>query len=281
MVDTTAVIATEQGEVSGKQRLTPIQQWFFSQSMAEPHHYNQTTMVSVSGRLQPELLKRAVGALLRHHDVLRLRFDRDGEDWKAHYAPVSSEVPLTVHDLSGVAVAAQRGEIERLAAAAQSSLDLSAGPLLRCTITIWRARSAGVCCWWSIIWPWTLCPGECCWKTCSVVMSSWSRVLARCDCRPRRPAYQEWAAVLQEYAQSPQLLAQIDYWLDDKRREVAPLPTDFSDGENLESTTRDLSVTLNVEETQKLVFEVSKAGNVQVNEVLLTVLAETLSQWTG
>jgi non-ribosomal peptide synthase protein (TIGR01720 family) len=40
-------------------------------------------------------------------------------------------------------------------------------------------------------------------------------------------------------------------------------------------------VTLDAEETQRLVFEVSKAGNVQVNEVLLAVLAETLSQWTG
>src|SRR6185503_1772500 len=44
VVDTTAVIDSEQGDVSGAQRLTPIQQWFFSQSGPEPHHYNQTTM---------------------------------------------------------------------------------------------------------------------------------------------------------------------------------------------------------------------------------------------
>ena len=136
VVDTTSKLRTEQGEVSGKQRLTPIQQWFFSQSLAEPDHWNQTTLVSVSGRLQPELLKAAVGALLRHHDVLRLRFsgagEGAGEGWQAHYAAVSSAaVPLTVHDLSGVVVAEQRGEVERLAAAAQRSLDLSEGPLLQ------------------------------------------------------------------------------------------------------------------------------------------------------
>jgi hypothetical protein len=42
-------------------------------------------------------------------------------------------------------------------------------------------------------------------------------------------SYQQWAEVLQDYAQSPHLLAQVDYWSDDKRREVTPLPTDFSD----------------------------------------------------
>src|SRR6185369_11392190 len=94
-------------------------------------------------------------------------------------------------------------------------------------------------------------------------------------------SYQQWAEVLQEYAESPHLLAQSDHWLNDKRREVRPLPTDFFDGENLESTTRQLSVFLDAEETRKLVFEVSKAVNVQVNEVLLTVLADTLTQWTG
>lgn len=94
-------------------------------------------------------------------------------------------------------------------------------------------------------------------------------------------SYQQWGEVLQAYAQSLRLLVQIDYWLDDARSEVTSLPTDFSYGEDLQSTTRELSMYLDVEDTQKLVFEVSKAANVQVNEVLLTVLAETLSQWTG
>ncbi len=286
VADTTAVIENEQGEVSGKQRLTPIQQWFFAQSFVEPHHWNQVTMVSVRGRLQPELLKAAVGALLRHHDALRLRFSRAGESWNAHYEAVSSEVPLTVHDLSGVAAAAQRGEIERLAAAAQSSLDLREGPLLQVHYFQLGVDESGA---------------ERGGRLLIVVhhlavdIVSWAILLedlhrgyeqleqgaAEVQLPAKTTSYQQWAEVLREYAESPHLLAQIDYWLDDKRREVVPLPTDFSDGENLNSTTHHVSATLDVEETRKLVFEVSKAGNAQVNEVLLTVLAETLSQWTG
>src|SRR6185369_16288030 len=78
-VNTTPKFRTEQGEVSGEQRLTPIQQWFFAQQSAELHHWNQSVLLSINRPLQPELLKAAVGALLRHHDALRLRFNRDGE----------------------------------------------------------------------------------------------------------------------------------------------------------------------------------------------------------
>jgi non-ribosomal peptide synthase protein (TIGR01720 family) len=294
VVDTTPVIETEQGEVSGEQRLTPIQQWFFTQSLAEPEHWNQTTLVSVSGRLQPELLKGAVGALLRHHDALRLRFSRagegagevTGEDYQAHYAAVSSVAPsLTVHDLSGMVVAEQRGEVERLAAAAQSSLDLSEGPLLQVHYYKLGADESGTERGRLLMVVHHLAVDTVSWGILLEDLQRGYEQLEQGAAEVQLPAkttsYQQWAEVLQEYAQSLRLLVQIDYWLDDERREVAPLPTDFSDGENLESTTRQLSMYLNVEETQKLVFEVPKAADVQVNEVLLTALAETLSQWTG
>ena len=290
VVDTTPVIVTEQGEVRGEQRLTPVQQWFFSQQSAEPHHWNQTRLVSVSGRLQPELLKGAVGALLRHHDALRQRFSRAGEGagkgWQAHYAAVSSATaPFTVHDLSGVAVSEQRGEIERLAAAAQSSLDLSEGPLLQVHYYKLGVDESGTERGRLLMVIHHLAVDIVSWGILLEDLQRGYEQLEQGAGEVQLPAkttsYQQWAEVLQAYAKSLRLLVQIDYWLDDKRCEVAPLPTDFSYGENLESTTRHLSINLNVEETQKLVFEVSKAANVQVNEVLLTVLAETLSQWTG
>ncbi len=286
VVDTTPVMKTEQGEVRGGQRLTPIQEWFFAQGFADAHHWNQTTLVSVSGRVEPELLRGAVGALLAHHDALRLRFRRDDEGWRAEYAPVSSETPFTMHDLSGVAVSAQREEIERLAAAAQSSLDLSAGPLFRVHYYDLGVDENGAARGGRLlIVVHHLAVDIVSWGILLEDLQQCYRQLEQGSEAVQLPAkttsYQEWAEVLREYAQSPQLLAQLDYWLDDQRREVPPLPTDFSDGENLESTTRYLSMNLNVEDTRRLVFEVSKAGNVQVNEVLLTVLAETLSQWTG
>jgi non-ribosomal peptide synthase protein (TIGR01720 family) len=190
-----------------------------------------------------------------------------------------------VHDLSGVAVAEQRGEIERLAAAAQSSLDLSEGPLLQVHYYKLGVDESGAERGRLLMVIHHLAVDIVSWGILLEQFQQGYKQLEQGAEEVQLPAkttsYQQWAEVLQEYAQSPHLLAQVDYWLDDKRREVAPLPTDFPYGENLASTTRHLSINLNVEETRKLMFDVSKAGNVQVNEVLLTVLAEILSQWTG
>ena len=188
---------------------------------------------------------------------------------------------FTVHDLSGV-VWPNSGRDGATAPQSAGSLDLSEGPLLRCTTTSWerRKRRRGGCCLWSIIWRGHRCPGECCWKTCSVAMSSWSRGLWRCNCRPKRPAYQQWAEVLQGYAQSPHLLAQIDYWTNPERDGIGRLPVEGS-GTHLVAAARVVTVRLAADETQWLLTEVPKATRAQVHEVLLTALGSSLSEWSG
>ena len=38
---TAPAVRAEQGTVTGRVPLTPIQRWFFEQNLSEPHHYNQ------------------------------------------------------------------------------------------------------------------------------------------------------------------------------------------------------------------------------------------------
>ena len=289
VVDTPPKLRTEQGEVSGEQRLTPIQQRFFSQQSAELHHWNQTTLMSVSGRVQPELLKAAVGALLRHHDALRLRFSRvgegAGEGWQAHYAAVSSAaVPLTVHDLSGVAVPAQRGEIERLAAAAQSSLDLSEGPLLQVHYYKLGVDESGAERGRLLMVVHHLAVDVVSWGILLDQLQQGYKQLEQGAGEVQLPAkttsYQQWAEVLQEYAESEQLAAQLDYWANPERGGIGPLPVDGR-GTRLISAARLVTVRLAGEETQWLLTEAPKATRVQVHEVLLTALGASLSEWSG
>src|SRR5829696_941897 len=270
VVDTPPKLRTEQGEVSGEQRLTPIQQRFFSQQSAELHHWNQTTLMSVSGRVQPELLKAAVGALLRHHDALRLRFSRvgegAGEGWQAHYAAVSSAaVPLTVHDLSGVAVPAQRGEIERLAAAAQSSLDLSEGPLLQVHYYKLGVDESGAERGRLLMVVHHLAVDVVSWGILLDQLQQGYKQLEQGAGEVQLPAkttsYQQWAEVLQEYAESEQLAAQLDYWANPERGGIGPLPVDGR-GTRLISAARLVTVRLAGEETQWLLTEAPKATRV-------------------
>jgi non-ribosomal peptide synthase protein (TIGR01720 family) len=87
--------------------------------------------------------------------------------------------------------------------------------------------------------------------------------------------------VLHEYAQSPQLAEQVEYWTNAERGEVKPLPVDGRSGTHLVAAARYVTVRLGREETQWLLTEVPKATRAQVHEVLLTALGASLSEWSG
>ncbi|HEU0146646.1 MAG TPA: amino acid adenylation domain-containing protein, partial [Bradyrhizobium sp.] len=81
----TAVLAAEQGPVTGEAPLTPIQHWFFDQQLSAPQHFNQAVLLECR-QLTPSLVNEAMAMLLHHHDALRLRFHRDGSSWRQMHA---------------------------------------------------------------------------------------------------------------------------------------------------------------------------------------------------
>ena len=93
-------------------------------------------------------------------------------------------------------------------------------------------------------------------------------------------SFQSWARRLQAHAHSEALAAEAPLWLDEARKQVAPLPTDAS-GLNTHASERSVSVSLDAEETRLLLQEVPSAWRAHINDVLLTALAQALSEWTG
>jgi len=86
-------VQAEQGLVEGPVPLTPIQHWFFEQEIPNRHHWNQSLLLEVKGQLNGEALKQAVGALLRHHDALRLRFRHGPAGWdEGDFAEILAEL---------------------------------------------------------------------------------------------------------------------------------------------------------------------------------------------
>ena len=93
-------------------------------------------------------------------------------------------------------------------------------------------------------------------------------------------SFQSWARRLQVHAHSETLRTEAALWLDEARKQVAPLPTDAS-GSNTHASERAVSVSLDTEETRLLLQEVPTAWRAHINDVLLTALAQALSEWTG
>ncbi|HEX7294669.1 MAG TPA: amino acid adenylation domain-containing protein, partial [Pyrinomonadaceae bacterium] len=121
----------EQGIVTGEIPLTPVQARFFELGLPDPHHYNQARLIKLREPVDSAILQRAVAALLRHHDALRLRFFNAGQDWKQINSEPESTAPferIEVIDCNETEFAdLLRSESTRL----HTSLNLTEGPIIR------------------------------------------------------------------------------------------------------------------------------------------------------
>src|SRR5262249_40984725 len=93
------MLPPEQGPVTGDVPLTPVQHWFFEQNFVDPHRWNQSILLEIKQPLNYQALVNAMQDLLRHHDMLRARFDRTEHSWQQWIEP---EANVDVHrvDLS-------------------------------------------------------------------------------------------------------------------------------------------------------------------------------------
>ncbi|GER90193.1 hypothetical protein KDW_43550 [Dictyobacter vulcani] len=282
LIATTDLTASsaEQGLVTGETPLTPIQHWFFAQQQPEAHYWNQAVLVSVDERLDLEALTQTVKHLLQHHDALRFRYTLHEGEWQQSNAAPDDTVPLEIYELAHQTAEERHITIEQKALVAQASLDLQNGPLMRVVyfdagediagrllIIIHHLAVDGVS--WRILLEDLV--------TLYMQLSQQQTV----QLPAKTTSFQQWAQQLVQYAQQPEVKAQLDYWLAADLNTVSALPVDYRRGENTVASTQSVVVSLSREETQILLREVPQAYRTQINDVLLTALAQGLAQWTG
>ncbi|MCP4662205.1 MAG: amino acid adenylation domain-containing protein, partial [bacterium] len=267
----------EQGRVTGQTPLTPIQRWFFECDRPEPHHFNQAVLLEARQPLDPSLLEGALGKLPEHHDALRLRFFRDGTDWRQVHADRDG-APLVRIDLS--ALSEESAPAAAAAEALQASLDLARGPLWRVALFDRGPREAARLLW--VVHH--LAVDGVSWRVLLDDLERAYRQLERGEplvLPPKTSSFKAWAERMEEYARSEALKEELTCWLAEPRERVEPLPVDFPEGVNTVASTRTVAVELGIEETRSLLQEVPAAYHTQINEVLLTALLNTVTPWTG
>jgi non-ribosomal peptide synthase protein (TIGR01720 family) len=279
---TTSVFQAEQGLVTGEVLLTPIQEWFFEQEFAEPHHWNQAMLLEVPPTLDLVLLQRVVQQLLIHHDALRLRFMRSASGWQQVNAFPDEAFSCTRVDLSSLPKGEQTPAIEAAATELQASLNLEFGPIVRVALFDLGSNQPNRL----LFVIHHLAVDGVSWRILLEDFQTGYQQLSREEpikLPPKTTSFQNWAQCLTEYAQSPALEQELDYWLDSSRSAIAPLPVDYpasKDGNTVTSACN-VSVSLSAEETRALLQEVPKAYHTQINDVLLTSVVQTFAQWTG
>ena len=279
-VGTASTLQAEQETVTGAIPLTPIQHWFFQQKLSDLHHWNQALLLEVREAVVPALLKQALQHLLKHHDALRLRFTSTKSGWQQVNAGLDAVeiVPFSSINLSGVSAAEQAIAFEATANQLQASLNLSEGSLLqvalfdfgnnqpqRLLIVIHHLAVDGIS--WRILL-----------EDLQQVYEQLSQGKA-VQLPPKTFSFQQWSKLLQEYARSEWLQQERDYWL--RSPDHFCLPRDNPNGANTVALAQTVSVSLSVEQTRALLQEVPSAYRTQVNDILLTALVQTFTQWTG
>jgi non-ribosomal peptide synthase protein (TIGR01720 family) len=274
------LVSAEQGLVTGVVPLTPIQQWFFAAQPVEPQHFNQAVMFALQERADPALMETAVRHLFAHHDALRLRFVLAADGWRQFNAGAEEAVPFARVDLSGLSGDAQRAALEAAADEIQRSLNLTRGPIGRVTLF---AMGAGKTDRLLIVIHHLAVDGVS-WR---ILLEDLQTVYAQLRRGvavklPRKTtSYKQWAERLAEYAAAESLTREAAYWLDERRRQVRPLPLDHQTGVNSVGSARKVFASLDAEETRALLQEVPAAHRTQVNDALLTALVQALARWSG
>jgi amino acid adenylation domain-containing protein/non-ribosomal peptide synthase protein (TIGR01720 family) len=287
----------EPGIATGIVPLTPIQHWLFEQNLHKWDYFNQAVLLEVAADLEVDYLKQAIEELVLHHDVLRSCFINSSLDcaWEQDIIPTLENGEIfTVVDLNGFSPNQQTQQIESIASQLQASLDLAQGILFKVALfklgdnqnhrllfIIHHLVVDGVS--WRIL--------------LEDLVTAYQQLKAKqtpIKLPLKTTSFREWAQNLVNYAESDQVVAQFKTWLEILPKQLPQLPLDYpnranvhpplakgrvGEGYNNIASEAEVQVKLDISQTRALLEVVPKAYHTQINDVLLTALALTYSQW--
>jgi non-ribosomal peptide synthase protein (TIGR01720 family) len=272
----TSPILADQAKIVGEVPLTPIEHWFFALDLTDPAHFNQAELLETDG-LEGTVLRRALLALVDHHDALRLRVTKDDGRWRRHIDAGAGPGVLTCHDLSALDEHEVRPRMASIAEETQRGMDLAGGPVIRAAlIELGSGRGQRL-----LLVIHHLAVDGVSWRILLEDLGTAYRQAA--DGRPpllpaKTTSVRTWADKLGRYARSAEALAELDYWAAQGARR--PLPRDH-DGPNTMRSSAAVTVALSEKETAALLQDVPRAFHTQINDALLAAVGAAVHAWTG
>ncbi|USS54776.1 non-ribosomal peptide synthase/polyketide synthase [Pseudomonas kermanshahensis] len=262
----------DQGAVTGTLPLTPIQHWFFEREVPERHHWNQSVLLKPNTSLQATQLDAALRALVEHHDALRLRFVQSEATGQAEFAQAQAAQLLWVLDLPDAAA------LEHVANDAQRSLVLEQGPLLRAVLASLPDGSQRL-----LLVIHHLVVDGVSWRVLLEDLQQAYRALAAFEpvsLPAKTSSFKAWAEHLQAYAHGAELQAELGYWQGQLQDASDALPCDHLQGSNQQRHAASFTTRLDRETTRQLLQDAPAAYRTQINDLLLTALAQVVGGWT-
>jgi amino acid adenylation domain-containing protein/non-ribosomal peptide synthase protein (TIGR01720 family) len=279
----TAVRGRNEGQdmVTGAIPVTPSQAWFFAQDFSDSNHWNGFwPLLEVETPLDPALLGAALHLVMLHHDGLRARFHTEGGAVRATInGPEGAvPVPLEVQDLSMLEEPELTETLEATCAAAQSSLDLAEGPVLRMTyFKLGGDRSDRL----HLAAHWVVLDYYSSRVFFEDLMSAYQQLSAgsRPELPPKTASVHVFSQKMRELARAEATQLERELWTSPERRAVAPLPVDHDRGPNDQLSTRQLLVMLDPDATSAILRELPRRWRCTVADGCAAAIAQAVCRW--
>ncbi|ONI80244.1 hypothetical protein ALI22I_43490 [Saccharothrix sp. ALI-22-I] len=264
----------DQGQVVGDVPLAPVQRWLFATNPDHPGHFAQSLTAELTDDVDVAALRRALEALLEHHDALRMRFERtDDGGWRQHNAPVERGDVLDVHEVSP----ADEERVRAVTTRAHADIDLASGPLVKAAL--FRADGHRPLLFLAAH---HLVVDGVSWRVLLEDLASAYDQAARGEpvrLGAKTTSFKEWAHRLVEHTANGGFDDERDHWAETAAVDPS-LPVDH-DGIGTAGSTRTVAVRLDAGTTRALLQDVPGVYRTQVNDVLLSALGRVLVDWTG
>ncbi|AZC19691.1 non-ribosomal peptide synthetase [Pseudomonas sp. CMR5c] len=256
----------DSGPASGELALTPVQHWFMEQAVPQRQHWNQSLLLQARQPLDAQRLAEALARLAKHHDALRLRVRQVAAGWQQAYAQEPGE-------LLWLREAGDAEQLTQLCEAAQRSLDLEQGPLLRGMLVNLAGGSQRLL---LVVHHWAVDGVS--WR---VLLEDLQQLYSQPQqaLAPRTSSYQAWSAHLLQLA--GERSSELAYWQAQIPVQVADLPAERPAGALENRHEQKITLTLDAQRTAQLLQQAAGAYRTQINDLLLTALARTIGRWTG
>jgi non-ribosomal peptide synthase protein (TIGR01720 family) len=261
-----AAVHADQGTVSGEVPLTPIQHWFSALKWPQGP-YNQSVRLRWNEPVDEAALRDALGALVRHHDALRLRWSQT-----QHIVAEESAQLVEIADLSTLPTAEIDAAVRSAADGLQASVDPASGPLIRVLILRYgpdRPDEVQIAVHHLAVdtVSWQILLEDLAAAYCGEALAS------------KTTSFQHWAHRLADYARSDGFATEAAYWR--QQHEAVSLPLDHPGGRNTQDSATTVTRTLDSDATEALLRSAHAAYRTRTDELLLAALARTLARHTG
>ncbi|EOP94530.1 amino acid adenylation domain-containing protein [Bacillus cereus VD140] len=267
--------------IQGNVPLMPIQKRHFVLNEAlnnkELNHYNQSFMLYRKNGFEEQIVEKVFRKICEKHDVLRMIYKEENGEIIQYNRDLNGDFfDLYVHDIKNQDN--QQEIVGQLATNIQKEISITDGKILKLgifrtnegdhlLITIHHLVIDGVS--WRILFE----DFEMLYKQ--------AYLNEKLDIGFKTDSFKEFSEKLMDYAVGNKLLKEKKYWAD-----ISKMKVDFlAKNEEIDVTdyknSKTLTISLNKENTQKLLGETNKTYNTQINDILLAALLVTVRDLTG